>query len=250
MTPDPHTSAGPRRPVAILLAGGRGTRLRDRHPDLPKPMIPCRGRPFIEWVVRYFTGQGVSRFVVSLGHLAEVAEAHFRSRPPDGAAVETVREETPMGTGGGVRFAWQAVPDADVVVANGDSLVLTDLAPALALFAQPEVDAVILGVHQDDASRYGTLRTDAAGRLLAFEEKRPGRGLVNAGVYLLKARLRASISPETPLSMETQVLPRWVADGAVYVHPCRAPFIDIGTPESLDTAEAFLSAHFATGEGA
>ncbi len=232
------------RPTGILLAGGKGTRLRDRHPDLPKPMIPCGGRPFIECVIRYFASQGVSRFVVSLGHLAEIAEAYFRKRPKDDVAIATVREPAPLGTGGGVRFAWDSIPESDVLVANGDSLVVADLAPAFALFARPEVDAVLLGVSQDDASRYGTLCVDAGGRLLAFKEKRPGAGLVNAGVYLLKWRLRETIAAGTPLSMETDVIPRWLADGRrILVQPCRAPFIDIGTPESLDTAAAFLAEH-------
>jgi D-glycero-alpha-D-manno-heptose 1-phosphate guanylyltransferase len=230
-------------PVGILLAGGKGTRLRDRHPDLPKPLIPCRGRPFIEWVIGYFASHGVGKFVVSLGHLAEVAEAYFREWRMDNVAIATVRESAPLGTGGAVRFAWDTISDSDVIVANGDSLVLADLAPAFALFARPEVDAVILGVHQDDAGRYGTLRVDPDGRLLAFEEKRPGAGLVNAGVYLLKARLRETIPPHTPLSMETDVIPRWLSDGRrVHVHPCRAPFLDIGTPESLDAAAEFLEA--------
>jgi NDP-sugar pyrophosphorylase family protein len=231
--------------VGLILAGGRGTRLGTRHPDLPKPLIPCLGRPFIEWVIRSFADQGLHRFIISLGHRAAVAEAHFRTRPADGPTTETVREEVPQGTGGGVRLAWSAAPEADVVVANGDSLILTDLAPAWKLFSDPDVDAVILGVHRDDASRYGTLRTGADGRLLAFEEKRSGAGLVNAGVYLLKAHLRTTLPDHTPLSMEMDVIPQWLAGGAVIrVHACRAPFIDIGTPESLDRAGAFLAAHF------
>jgi D-glycero-alpha-D-manno-heptose 1-phosphate guanylyltransferase len=215
---------------------------------MPKPMIPCGGRPFIEWVIRYFASQGVTSFVVSLGHLAEIAEAYFRKRPKDDLAIATVREPAPLGTGGGVRFAWDSVPGADVLVANGDSLVVADLAPALELFSQPDIDAVLLGVHQDDASRYGTLRIDAAGRLLAFEEKRPGAGLINAGVYLLKSQLREAILAGVPLSMEIDVIPRWLADGRqIHVQPCRGPFIDIGTPESLDTAAAFLAEHGAVG---
>jgi NDP-sugar pyrophosphorylase family protein len=234
--------------VGLVLAGGRGTRLRDRHPDLPKPLIPCLERPFIEWVLRYFADQGLSRFIVSLGHRAAVAEAHFRTRPADGLTIETVREPVPQGTGGGLRLAWRSAPDADAVVANGDSLVLTDLAPARALFTHPDVDAVIVGVQRADASRYGTLQTDPDGRLVAFEEKRPGPGLVSAGVYLLKARLRPLLPPDTPLSLETDVFPRYLAEGvAIRVHACRAPFIDIGTPESLDAAEHFLTSHFPVG---
>jgi D-glycero-alpha-D-manno-heptose 1-phosphate guanylyltransferase len=208
-------------------------------------MIPCRGRPFLEWVIRYFRIQGVSRFVISLGHQAEVAIEYLSRRPPGNVSVASVRETVPLGTGGGVRLAWEAVPEADVAVTNGDSLVLADLAPAWELFANPEVDAIVLGIHQEDASRYGTLRTNPAGRLVALEEKRPGAGLVNAGLYLLKARLRSKLPLIVPLSMETNVIPGWLADGvAIHVCPVRAPFIDIGTPESLDAAETFLAAHF------
>jgi len=237
-------------PVAILLAGGRGTRIRDRHPMLPKPLIPCGGRPFIEWVIRHFANNGLTRFVVSLGHLAEVAEEHFRTRPQDGLSIDLVREPAPLGTGGGLRWAWRTIPERDVVVANADSLVLVDLRAARMLFDTAGVDGVVVGVEQDDASRYGTLRVGPNNRLLAFEEKRPGSGLVNAGIYFLRSRLLESISAETPLSLETDVIPRWIASGGdIRVFACRAPFLDIGTPESLDSAEAFLATHWAKGTG-
>jgi NDP-sugar pyrophosphorylase family protein len=228
--------------VALLLAGGQGTRIRSLRPDVPKPMILCRGRPFLEWVVEYLKHQGLTRFVVSLGHLAAVAETHFEQRPADGTVIETVREPSPLGTGGGCRLAWDAVPDADVLVANGDSLLLAELAPAREVFARPEVDGVLLGLPQEDASRYGTLVVRAEGRLLSFQEKRPGPGLINAGVYVLKRRLRQAIPAGTPLSMERDVFPRWLAEGVdLRVVACPAPFLDIGTPESLEAAEGFLA---------
>jgi D-glycero-alpha-D-manno-heptose 1-phosphate guanylyltransferase len=227
--------------AALLLAGGQGTRIRALHPDVPKPMIPCRGRPFLEWVVRHLRRQGLNRFVISLGHLAPIAEAYFRQRPADGAVIETVREPTPLGTGGGCRFAWDAVGNSDVLVANADSLLLADLCPAWEVFSRPEVDGVVLGLPQEDASCYGTLVTGPAGRLLSFQEKRPGPGLVNAGVYLLKKRLRPTLPAQTPQSMERDVFPRWLAAGMdLRVVACSAPFIDIGTPESLRGAEEFL----------
>jgi D-glycero-alpha-D-manno-heptose 1-phosphate guanylyltransferase len=228
------------QPWVVLLAGGRGTRLGRLHPDVPKPLIRCLDRPFIEWVIRHFRDQGLHRFIVSLGHLADVAEEHFRRREGGGEEIRTEREPAALGTGGGLRWAWRAAPEADVIAANADSLVLADLRPALELFGRPEVDGVLLGLHQDDASRYGTMRTGPEGRLLAFEEKKPGPGLINAGVYFLKNRLRSRVG-EGPMSLEREVFPRWLGEGRdLRVAVCRAPFLDIGTPESLAEAEGFL----------
>ena len=212
-------------PCAILLAGGRGTRISHLHPDLPKPMIPAAGRPFIEWVVRYFQSQGVRRFVVSLGHLAEVAEAYFRERKPDGLSINTVRETEPLGTGGGFLFAAEAAGDADpLLLANGDSLALADLTGVWRWLENPAVDGVVLGLEVEDAARYGRLEVDREGRLLRFREKQPGRGLINAGVYFFRRRMLASFPQTTPLSMELDVFPALLKQGAkLMVDRCRPP---------------------------
>jgi D-glycero-alpha-D-manno-heptose 1-phosphate guanylyltransferase len=233
-------------PCAIILAGGRGTRISHLHPDLPKPMVPAAGRPFIEWVVRYFQSQGVPRFVVSLGHLAEVAETYFRERKPEGLSINTVRETEPLGTGGGFLFAAKAAGDADpLLLANGDSLALADLTGVWRWLEDPAVDGVVLGLQVDDAARYGRLEVDREGRLLRFREKQPGRGLINAGVYCFRRRVLASFPQTTPLSMELDVFPALLKQGAkLMVDRCSAPFLDIGTPESLGEAEQFVARHW------
>ena len=234
----------------IVLAGGRGTRIAHLHPDVPKAMIPCLGRPFLEWVIQHFANQGVTQAVMSLGHLAEVAEAYFERRPADSVSIRTVREPAPLGTGGALRWAWETIPGADVILANGDSLLLADLGPASEIFARPEVDGVLLGVWQDDASRDGTLQVAVDGRLLAFAEKQPGPGWANAGVYLLKNRLRERLPARSPLSLERDIFPQWLREACdLRVVGCRAPFLDIGTPETLKEAEAFLQSHWALVHG-
>ena len=241
-----------RNACAIILAGGRGTRISHLQPHLPKPLIPAGGKPFIEWVVRHFGSQGVGQFVISLGHLAEVAEAYFSQRPDDGMSITTVRETAPLGTGGGFLFAQQAASDADpLLVANGDSLVLADLSGVWRLLADPAVDGVVVGLEIDDASRYGGLDVDGGDRLLRFAEKRPGAGLINAGVYCFRRRLLAAFPPQRPLSMETDVFPALLRQGAkLVVHRSQAPFLDIGTPESLGQIEEFLSRHWPSHEPA
>jgi D-glycero-alpha-D-manno-heptose 1-phosphate guanylyltransferase len=178
--------------------------------------------------------------------LADVAERYFHERPAYGLSIKTVREAQPLGTGGGFLFAQQAAGEADpLVLANGDSLVLADLAGAWRLLDDPMVDGVVVGLDVDDASRYGGLEIDASGRLLRFSEKQPGRGLINAGVYFFRRRLLASFPDKRPLSMEFDVFPALLRGGAkLMIHRCSAPFLDIGTPETLAEAEPFLAQHW------
>lgn len=105
-------------------------------------------------------------------------------------------------------------------------------------------DGVILGREVADASRYGSLRTDEQGRLLDFEEKRPGKALINAGVYLLRKSLLEQFPSRTPLSMELDVFPALLKAGAdLRVHPVAGDFLDIGTPQDLQRASRFIESH-------
>jgi D-glycero-alpha-D-manno-heptose 1-phosphate guanylyltransferase len=231
--------------TALLLAGGMGTRIRHIHPDLPKPMVPVAGLPFLEWVVRYWSGQGIRHFVISLGHLAEVAQTYFRQRPDDGLQIETIVEPTALGTGGAVRYAADIVQFPETfVVANGDSLVAADTREAQAWMKEPQTDGVILGVNVPDTSRYGSLARDGT-RLLGFREKQPGSGIINGGVYFLRRDILTSFSQKTPLSMESDVFPGLLAGGKHFrVAAVDAAFLDIGTPESLAAAADFVQQNF------
>lgn len=242
----PPAAYSPTSRCGIVLAGGLGTRLGHLAQGVPKPLIEVAGRPFIEWVLEQLSRAGVGRFVISLGHLADAACRYFARRPPDGLELLTVREPQPLGTAGAVRYASRACAAENYLVANGDSLVVGDLAAAWSLLEDDAVDGVVVGVEVADASRYGSLCMDSAGRLRAFQEKRAGDGLVNAGVYLLRWRLVDTISERIPLSLEHEVFPEWLAQGArMLVHAVRGAFLDIGTPESLAQAADFVGTHVA-----
>jgi NDP-sugar pyrophosphorylase family protein len=120
--------------TVILLAGGFGKRVRHLHPDLPKPLIRVAGRPFIDWICGYWAGQGIRRIIVSLGHLAGVAERHFQSADWGDVEILTVREEEPLGTAGAIVHAARTHACGDpFIVANADSLVFGPVAEAWAL---------------------------------------------------------------------------------------------------------------------
>ena len=217
--------------VAVVLAG------------IPKPMAPVAGRPFLEWVVRRLARQGVPKVLLSTGHLAEVVKQHFQPQPVAGVLTRCFAETRPLGTGGGflnaVRCSGEA-PEAWLVL-NGDSLVLADLNVAAAELSNPGVGGVVIGCAMADASRYGTLAIGPAGELQGFNEKHPGKGVINAGIYLLRDSLVGQFPGTLPLSFEQEVFPRFIARGLrLKVCTVEAPFLDIGTPESLRQAESFV----------
>ena len=229
--------------VGVVLAGGFGTRGAHLLTGVPKPMVPVAGKPFLEWVVRYLARQGIPKAILSTGHLADVVESHFRTQPVAGVVTRCVVETRPLGTAGGFLNAARVsveTPEA-WLVANGDSLVFADLALAAAELNNPAVAGVIIGCVVADASRYGTLAIGPAGELRGFLEKRPGKGVINAGMYLLRDSLVRQFPGKLPLSFEQEVFPQLVARGTLLkVCAVDAPFLDIGTPESLRQAEAFV----------
>jgi NDP-sugar pyrophosphorylase family protein len=232
----------PRDITALILAGGFGTRVKDLLGDLPKPMAPVKGRPFVEWIVRWLKAQGVRDVILSTGYRAEVVEDHFASTPVPQMNIRCITEPEPMGTGGGLAFAADecgATPPAWLVL-NGDSLIFANVATIAE--ALGKADGVMVTRTVPDTSRYGRVRADDFGRITAFEEKQPGAGEINAGVYLLRHEVLADFPEARPLSLERDVFPGLLGQsGGLMAHRVEAPFLDIGTPETLPQAEAFVA---------
>jgi NDP-sugar pyrophosphorylase family protein len=228
---------------AVVLAGGFGMRVAHLLAGVPKPMVPVAGRPFLEWVVRYLARQGIRRVILSTGHLAGLVEAHFRSQPVPGVLTRCLAETQPLGTAGGFLNAARLSGDSPPawLVLNGDSLVFADLGRSVHELSNPAVAGVVVGCAVPNASRYGTLAIGPAGDLQGFEEKRPGKGVINAGIYLLRESLVRELDSKTPLSFEQDVFPQLIKRGALLrVFTVTAPFLDIGTPESLGQAQSFV----------
>jgi D-glycero-alpha-D-manno-heptose 1-phosphate guanylyltransferase len=233
----------PNHITAVVLAGGFGKRIRHLLPDIPKPMAPVNGKPFLEWVVRYLAAQKIRRVILSTGHLAETIEKYFQSQPVNNVRVNCVPEARPLGTAGGFlnAIAGEKTDPEAWLVLNGDSLAPAPLNKMLASLDEPEIAGAILGVRVADASRFGTISQNARGDLAGFSEKKPGAGVINAGVYLFRPSVIDRFPDKTPLSIETEVFPALIAE-KVRLKVCvtDAPFLDIGTPESLPLAEQFI----------
>ena len=237
-------SLRPDQVTAVILAGGFGTRVRHLLADVPKPMAPVEGRPFIEWVVRYLAREGIRRVLISTGHLGETVGRHFAGCRVRNVSVRCIAETKPLGTAGGFLNAIRATADETSsawLALNGDSLAIAPLEQLFRGASEPGVEGAILGIPMSDASRYGTIAQADEGLLSGFREKQAGAGVINAGVYLFRAELLARFPPRTPLSFEVEVFPALIADRArLKVCVTRAPFLDIGTPESLPQAATFI----------
>lgn len=229
--------------VAVILAGGQGTRIRHLAPNVPKPMVLVLGKPFIEWVVRYLADQGIKRVVISTGFKAEIVEEHFRANPVKGVTISCVAESEPLGTAGGFLNAVRHSGEHPKgwLVLNGDSMALAPLAPLVALLDDPMTAGALLGVFVSDAMRFGTLQVGLQNELLGFLEKRDGAGVINAGVYLFRPEVLNLFSEQSRLSFELDVFPKLTTcNVGLKVSVTDAPFLDIGTPETLPLAENFL----------
>lgn len=109
-------------PHAVILLGGKGTRIAAHFPDRPKALVPVHGRPFLEWQLDWLKRNGIQRVQLAAGHLAEVLATYLTTRPPDGLEIALSREPEPLGTGGALKFIEPRLSSDPVLVLNGDSL--------------------------------------------------------------------------------------------------------------------------------
>ena len=236
----PARRAEERRAVrALVLAGGLGTRLRARFGDLPKPLVPLGGRPFVERQIAWLEGHGIRDIVLCVGHGADRVRESLGDGAALGVTVAYSAEDEPLGTAGALRLAAPFV-DGPTLVVNGDTLAECDpWALERARWERGAVGALAL-FEVDDARATGRVECDAQGRVLRFVEKDPahrGPAWVSGGVYAFAAALWSRIPGAGPASLERDVLPRLAAAGELVGERLPGSFYDVGTPESWERAE-------------
>lgn len=224
---------------AIVLAGGLGTRLKRVVADVPKPMAPIAGRPFLEILLGSLAQKGFNQVVLSLGYMAENISDHFGSRFA-GLNLAYVVEDTPLGTGGATRLAAEVCAQDHVFVFNGDTFLDLEVEP-LEHQWQSKRYPIVVGREVADTTRYGRLVVDGD-RIISFAEKGiAGPGLINAGCYVLATDALAQFPLNKPFSIETDYLVPEVVRATVGVFETEGMFIDIGIPEDYIRAKTLLA---------
>ena len=223
---------------AVILAGGLGTRLRSVVSDVPKPMAPINGRPFLEFLLDFWIRNGVVRFVLAVGYRHEIILNHF-GFSYRGVPVDYSVEETPLGTGGGILLSLDQIRSAEpILLVNGDTFFDMDVHGLFAFHRERRPDLTMVLRTMDEAGRFGTVSLDKEGRLDGFF--RPGEGsppyLINGGIYMVNpeflGRERNLWDGHTPISLEGDLFPEWIkSEKSLLGFQGMGDFIDIGIPE-------------------
>jgi D-glycero-alpha-D-manno-heptose 1-phosphate guanylyltransferase len=215
----------------LVLAGGFGRRLRSAVSEVPKPLAPVIGQPYLHYQIENWVDQGITQLAFLLHYEADLIEAFLEEQQKQkkfrSCKIRTVKESQPLGTGGAVAFAVQQlglagsflVANADTWLSNGIKKVFDTDMPAMAT------------VWVENSERYGSVQIEE-NKVVAFEEKQnsSGPGLINAGLYHLHANLFQGWNGR-PFSLERELFPKLANEGRLKFVSLETDFIDIGVPE-------------------
>ncbi len=229
---------------ALILAGGLGTRLRSVVTDVPKPMAPVAGRPFLEYLMDYWIAQGIDHFVLSIGYKSDLITKHFGSRYAN-TPVDYAVEKTPLGTGGGLLLGLQEISqERRVLVLNGDTFFEGSLQKLESFADKRKTDWCISLYRSRDTERYMGIELADTGEIVSLNTRsRDDECLINAGVYLVSPDSVLGQFPiQEKLSLEADILPQALARGQrLYGLESIGRFIDIGIPEDYQRAAEILA---------
>lgn len=212
---------------AVIMAGGRGTRLMPLTKHLPKPLVPIVDKPVMWYIIRLLKRAGITDIGVTLGYLGEQIQRRFGSGRELGVNLTYFYEDQPLGTAGSVLGAKDFL-DEDFVVVSGDAYTDLDLEELIGFHYERGGLVTIASHYEEEASRYGVMTTDENGLITTFEEKplHPTSHLVNMGIYVCDKRLLHFI-PQGFCDFSKDVFPSLL--GNVFSKRCECYWSDIGT---------------------
>ncbi|MDB9921772.1 sugar phosphate nucleotidyltransferase [Actinomycetota bacterium] len=226
--------------MALILAGGRGTRLLPTTSSLPKPMVLVAGRPILERLVNHISGFGISRIALSVGHLGDVITDHFGDGSQFGCEITYLWEdpEDPLGTGGPLGSLSKLFPElsAPVLVMNGDLVTQFDVAAMLTHHEQAGSVVTVGAFPYTHEVPYGVLQVGDAGHIESIVEKPLRQELVSGGIYVFNPSVLRKVPTDTFFPM-TQVLTDCIDGGdKVSVWGVDEEWMDVGHPQDLAMA--------------
>jgi len=223
---------------AIILAGGKGERLRPLTGDRPKPMVPLLGKPILEYQIEWLRAGGVTDVIVACGYLHEVIEEYFRDGSKWNVRLHYSVEDEPLGRGGAIKLAYRQIPDTEplIIAANGDNVNTQPLAPMVRQHQRTGAVATLLLAQL--RSPYGVVQQRGK-RIVGFREKPLLPHWLSAGVYVLNREFFGWLPDRG--DHEDELFPRLAAEGRLYGFRSRAYWKAIDTVKDLTEAAEQLA---------
>lgn len=230
---------------ALILAGGKGTRLRPLTVYTPKPIVPVVNRPFLLYQIEILRKSGITDITLSLSYQPDKIELVLGNGSDYGVNLRYITEPNPLGTGGAYKFAADALRETTIVF-NGDILTSLDIGKLIKFHRAKQAEATITLVPVDDPSRYGLVQVSSEDRVERFVEKPKPEELaelnintINAGIYVLEPSILDNIAKDTNRSFEYDVFPDLLKRDVPFFGYTMGDdyWLDIGTPAS------YLKAH-------
>ena len=221
--------------TVVLMAGGKGERLRPLTADRPKPMLPVGGRPMLEIILDQCVEAGFGRFFLSVNYLKQQIIDHFGDGSRWGVEIRYLEEESPLGTGGALGLL-PAIPDHPLLVMNGDVLTRIDFSQ-LMRFHDEHDGEVTMGVREYlTPIPYGVVQIEGT-RVVGFREKPVLSHFVNAGIYVINPRVLDVLAPHEACDMPELLARVRARGGVVNAFPIHEYWLDVGHPETLRRAD-------------
>ncbi|HEX5413757.1 MAG TPA: nucleotidyltransferase family protein [Terriglobia bacterium] len=238
---------------AVVLAGGRGTRLRGAVSGFPKSLAPIGHVPFLSYLLGWLRDQGVIDIILAVGYRRQDIVRQYHGRVPAGVRLRYSAETSPLGTGGALRNLRMMLAGEEFLVLNGDSIFDVNLRKMLSFHRQHRAQTTLALASPPEAGRYGSVILDGRGRIKAFVEKKAvapaGEDcgtvprLISGGLYIMNKAVFRHIPGGRAVSLEKEVFPRLIG-GPFYGFPSKGYFIDIGIPEDYRRANTELMERF------
>lgn len=232
---DQITTPQARPNIMVIMAGGKGTRLRPHTEHCPKPMLPVGDKPMLEHIIERAMANGFSHFMLAIHYLGHMVEDYFGDGSKMNARIEYIREQAPLGTAGALGLLARR-PEAPFLVTNGDVLTDINYGELLDFHIHHQAAATMAVRIHEWQHPFGVVQTQGVD-IVGFEEKPVSRTHINAGVYVLAPESLNALAPKERCDMPT-LFERLQADGRrTVVYPMHEPWLDVGRPSDYETAQ-------------
>ncbi|MDD5054409.1 MAG: nucleotidyltransferase family protein [Candidatus Nanoarchaeia archaeon] len=224
---------------AFILAGGKGTRLRPLTYEIPKPMVPIKGRPLLEYTIELLKKYDIRDIILSIGYLGDKIKEYFGNGSKYGVKITYVEESEPTGTAGALRLAKPLLENCNFIMINGDILHNLDYAEMIHYFMDNGAVATIALTTVSDPSKYGVAILKG-NKIVDFAEKPKAEqissNLINTGIYIFSSKIFDYIPNKTFSMIETEVFPQLMKDGQFYGYVMGGQWLTAGTFEEYEQA--------------